>query len=78
MLLHKLEYYGVTGNLLNWLTSFLSDRSQQVVIDGVLSSQCEVTSGVPQGSVLRLTLFPVDLASCVQSKLCLFADDYNL
>ena len=29
-LLHKLEYYGVTGNLLNWLTSFLSDRTQQV------------------------------------------------
>ena len=30
-LLHKLEYYGVTGNLLKWLTSLLSDQSQQMV-----------------------------------------------
>ena len=37
-LLHKLEHYGVTGNLLNWLTSFLSDRSQQVVLDDLTIS----------------------------------------
>ena len=76
--LHKLEHYGVTGNLLNWLTSFLSYRSQQAVVDSALSSQCEVTSGVPQGSVLGPILFLVyinDLASGVQSKLHLFADD---
>ena len=77
-LLYKLEYYGVTGNLLKWLTSFLSDRSQQVALNGVLSSRCNVTSGVRQGSVLGPTLFLVyinDIASIIQSKLHLFADD---
>ena len=44
-LLHKLEHYGVVGNI---LTSFLSGRSQQVTINGILSSSVEVTSGVPQ------------------------------
>jgi len=34
-LLYKLDHYGVRGNLLNWLKSFLSDRSQQVAEDGI-------------------------------------------
>ena len=60
------------------LTSFLLDQSQQVLLNGVLSSRCNVTSGVPQGSVLGPTLFLVyinDIASIIQSKLHLFADD---
>ena len=77
-LLHKLEYYGVSENLLNWLTSFLSDRSQQVVLNGVLSSSCKIASGVLQGSVLSPVLFLIyinDIADGIQSNLCLFADD---
>ena len=41
-LLYKLEYYGIRGNLQNWLSSFLSGRSQQVVVDGAASSTCKI------------------------------------
>ena len=78
-LLHKLEFYGITGDTLSWLAAFLSDRSQQVTINGALSSPCKVNSGVPQGSVLGPTLFLVyinDIANGIQSQLRLFADDY--
>ena len=77
-LLHKLEFYGIAGDTLSWLTAFLSDRSQQVIINGALSSPCKVNSGVPQGSVLGPTLFLVyinDIADDIQSQLRLIADD---
>jgi len=73
-LLHKLEFYGITGSILAWLT----DHSKQVAINGMLSSPCKVNSGVPQGTVLGPTLFLAyinDIADCVQSQLRLFADD---
>ena len=77
-LLHKLEFYGITGDTLAWLKAFLSNRSQQVALNGVLSSPCKVNSGVPQGSVLGPILFLMyinDIADGVQSQLRLFADD---
>ena len=51
-LLHKLEFYGVRSSLHRWISSFLADRSQQVLLDGVTSTSAAVQSGVPQGSVL--------------------------
>ena len=51
-LLSKIELYGITGKVLKWLESFLSNRSQQFIVNGSFSSPSEVISGVPQGSVL--------------------------
>ncbi len=58
MLLTYMEsYLGVTGTALNWFTSYLYDRKQCVVIDGVVSQLSTLKYGVPQGSVLGPILF---------------------
>jgi len=74
-LLSKLEYYGIYGKLLSWLTTWLTKR---VVIDGYASSLVDVLSGVPQGTVLGPVMFLLyinDISESISSLLCLFADD---
>ena len=77
-LLHKLECYGITGNILYWIKSFLYKHTQQVAIDGSYSSPCLVTLGVLQGSVLGPVLFLIyinDISHNIHSQLQLFAND---
>jgi hypothetical protein len=50
-LLKKLEPYGINGNILSCLEAWLTQREQQVTIEGDKSSTAKVTSGVPQGTV---------------------------
>ena len=77
-LMHKLEYYGIQGSTLAWISSFLSSRTQRVLVAGEASGLLDVDSGVPQGSVLGPVLFLLyvnDLPASTVSPMRLFADD---
>ena len=80
-LLKKLEHYGIGGKLLAWLREFLVGRKQRVVVNGVKSEWAEVSSGIPQGSVLGPLLFIIfinDMPETVSNTCKLFADDAKL
>ena len=80
-LILKLKTYGISGNLIKWIRSFLSGRTQVVKIGKELSSKKEVTSGIPQGSILGPVLFTVfinDLPEIVSSSCKVFADDTKI
>ena len=77
-LLKKLKYYGINGKLYYWLSTWLTKRSQRVVVDGYESEYAKVISGVPQGTVLGPVMFLLyinDINNNVSSPLRLFADD---
>ena len=80
-LIKKLESIGIKGNILNWLTDFLTGRKQRVVVNHEFSDWIEVLSGVPQGTVLGPLLFLIfvsEIPDLVKSHISLFADDTKL
>ena len=56
-LLSKLHRLGINDGVITWIQSFLSNRTQCVLLDGEQSDLCSLLSGVPQGSVLGPCLF---------------------
>lgn len=84
-LIFKLSNYGISGNLLQWISAFLYSRTQCVVTEHCFSDFLPVLSGVPQGSVLGPILFILFIDDI--SDICLgrptvshklFADDLKL
>ena len=77
-LLHDLAHCGINGKKLAWIAAFLQNHTQFVIVNGTHSTTAQVTSGVPQGSVLGSTLvllFINDFTQVTNSQLLLFADD---
>ncbi len=56
-LLNKLTSFGIRSYELEWFTNYLFNRAQYVSFDGSISEKFQVTSGVPQGSILGTLLF---------------------
>ena len=80
-LISKLQAYGIKGDLLKWISNFLIGRQQKVILNGSSSQWIDVTSGVPQGSVLTPLLFLLYvnyITDGVQSTLEMFAHDSKL
>ena len=80
-LINKLKAYGIKGNILNWIHSFITNRKQKVVVNGQASEWAPVISGIPQGSVLGPVLFIIfinDLPDNISSNLLIFADDTKI
>ena len=71
-ILYKLCSVGIGGSVLSILTQFLSNQSQQVMVDGCRSKLVNVVSGVAQVSVLGTLLFllyTLELFSILENKL---------
>ena len=80
-LLYKVHQMGIEGKLLQWISSFLSDRKQRVKVNNSYSGWESVTSGVPQGSVLGPILFIIyinDFPLLLKNSCKMFADDAKL
>ena len=77
-LLLKLDHYGIRNKTRDWIKSFLTNRSQRVMINGTASDWKPVLSGTPQGTVLGPHLFLIfinDIHKNITSTVRLFADD---
>ena len=81
ILLHKLQYYGITGTALDWFRSYLTERYQYVDYNGASSSMKLLTTGAPQGSILGPLLFIIymnDIHTVSNNFFILYADDTTL
>ena len=82
ILLKKLNIYGIRGTALQWLRSYLTDRTQYCRINGQISNPLTVINGIPQGSALGPLLFLIyinDLPKCLEhATASMFADDTQI
>jgi hypothetical protein len=80
-LLLKIRQLGIGGEICDWIEDWLRNRRQRVVLGGACSDWIDVSSGVPQGSVLGPLLFLIyinDLDNEISGHILKFADDTKL
>ena len=82
ILLRKLQHYGIDGNSLNLIKSYLTNRFQYVQFENSDSSLLEVKTGIPQGSILGPLFFSIlinYLVNCsTKFQFLMYADDTTI
>ena len=82
ILLNKMKKIGINGRIGVWIHNFLSNRQQCVAVNATTSSEVQVRSGVPQGSVLGPLLFLVHISDInyeiAHPTVSCFADDTRI
>ena len=73
-MLRKLKSYGISGQIFGVISSFLSNRQLQVVLDGKSSKEYPVNAGVPERSIVGIN----DLSDDVICDIAIYADDTTL
>ena len=79
-LLHKIKFFGISGQIFGLILSFCSNRSL-LVLDGKSSQEYQINAGAPQGSILGPTLFllyNLELLDYVICNNAVYADDTTL
>ena len=80
--LKKIHALGISGRVGKWIYSFLTNRTQTILVNSSRSQPCQVKSGVPQGSVLGPLLFLILIGdidrNIAKSFLSSFADDTRI
>ena len=69
-LLHKLKSYGISGQIFDFISSFLSKRRLRVVLDRKSSQEYPVNAAVPQGSILGPTVFRLYINDLPDDVIC--------
>ena len=76
--------FGISGNVLKWLTSYVSDRQHVVKVENTTSSPVADMHGIPQGSVMGPVLFALysspihDIIRKHELKSMIYADDIQI
>ena len=82
LLLHKMKHsFNVTDRAYMWIASYLSNRTQRVVLNGKQSEWAPVLSGVPEGSIcgpLLFTCYTADIPLVIRGGCTMYADDIKL
>ena len=67
---YKLKSYGISGQIVGLISSFISNRRLQEVLDGKPSQEYLINTGVPQGHILGPTLFLLYINDLPDNVIC--------